>query len=60
MIKGLQAGRSYWKVLIAVGLALALISLALLIFALTPVGEPLRLQATLAPTLFAPPPGGLP
>ena len=51
------AGR---KVLIGLGIALALLSLVLLVYALLPGGEPLHFQATLAPTLFAPPLGVAP
>lgn len=52
--------RVRWKLAVAVGLALVLVSLALLSYALLPPGDPVRLQVTLAPTLFVPPPGGLP
>jgi hypothetical protein len=45
---------------VALGLALVLVSLVLLSYALLPPGDPVRLQVTLAPTLFVPPPGGLP
>ncbi len=52
-----QAGRRFW---IIVGIVLALLSLALLVYAFLPGSEPLRFQATLAPTLFAPPLGVAP
>ena len=51
--------RVRWKLAALIGLALVLISLAVLVTALLPSGETLRLQATLAPTLFVPP-GGVP
>jgi len=57
MIHGLQ---NRWKLAIAVALILVLLSLALLAFALLPAGETARVQATLAPTLFVPPPGVAP
>lgn len=49
-----------WKLAIVAALILVLLSLALLAFALLPAGETARLQATLAPTLFAAPAGGAP
>lgn len=52
--------RVRWKLAVALGLALVLVSLVLLSYALLPPGDPVRLQVTLAPTLFVPPPGGLP
>ena len=52
-----QSGRRF---LILLGIALALLSLALLAYALLPGSEPLRVQATLAPTLFVPLPGSVP
>ncbi len=51
--------RARWKLAALLGLALMLVSLALLVYALSPAGEALRIQATLAPTLFVPP-GGSP
>jgi hypothetical protein len=60
MINAFRARQKYWKVAAAVGLVLVLVSLLLLAYALSPSGEPLRLQATLAPTLFAPLSGGTP
>jgi hypothetical protein len=47
--------RVRWRLAVLIGLALVLISLALLVTALLPAGETARLQATLAPTLFVPP-----
>jgi len=54
MVKVLQ---SRWRQAALIGLALALISGLLLVNALLPAGEPVRLQATLAPTLWVPPLG---
>ncbi len=51
----LGALRARWKLAAVLGLVLALVSLALLAYTLTPVGEAMRVQATLAPTLFVPP-----
>lgn len=51
--------RAHWALAAIIGLALVILSLALLAVALAPAGDPLRLQATLAPTLFIPP-GGVP
>jgi len=47
--------RGRWAVWAMLGLALVLFSLALLAFALSPAPDPLRAQATLAPTWFVPP-----
>ena len=52
--------RARWKLAAIAGLVLMLVSLALLIYTLSPAGEALRVQVTLAPTLFVPPPGGGP
>jgi hypothetical protein len=60
MVNAFRARQKYWKIAAAVGLILVLVSLVLLAYAFSPDGEPLRLQATLAPTLFAPLPGGTP
>ena len=43
--------------IVAAGIVLLLVSLVLLAYAVLPGGEPLRVQATLAPTLFAVPTG---
>lgn len=51
----LKVLRLRWKLAALVGLALVLFSLLLLSFALLPGAEPLRWQATLAPTLLVPP-----
>ena len=48
-----------WKLAALVGLVLVLFSLLLLTYAFLPVAEPVRWQATLAPTLLVPP-GTLP
>jgi hypothetical protein len=48
-----------WKLAAVLGLVLMLVSLALLVYTLSPAGEAVRVQATLAPTLFVPP-GGVP
>ena len=55
----LKVLRLRWKLAALLGLALVLVSLLLLAFALLPAVEPLRWQGTLAPTLLAPP-GGVP
>ena len=55
----LKVLRPRWKLAALLGLALVLFSLLLLTLALLPVAEPLRWQATLAPTLLVPP-GALP
>ncbi len=61
MIRRFRLWRVNWKLVAAVGVVLVVLSLLLLVYAFSPSGEPLRLQATLAPTLFAPlPPGGAP
>ena len=51
--------RARWKLAAVLGLVLMLVSLALLVYTLSPAGEAVRVQATLAPTLFVPP-GGVP
>ncbi len=60
MNTGLRLWRDNWKLVAAVGVIVVLVSLLLLAYALSPGGETLRMQATLAPTLFAPLPGGAP
>ena len=51
--------RARWKLAALLGLVVMLVSLALLAYTLSPAGEVLRVQVTLAPTLFVPP-GGAP
>ena len=50
--------RARWKLAAILGLVMMLVSLALLAYVLSPAGEALRVQITLAPTLFVPPGGG--
>ena len=51
--------RARWKLAALLGLVLMLVSLALLVYALSPAGGAVRVQITLAPTMFVPP-GGVP
>ena len=51
--------RARWKLAAVLGLILMLVSLALLVYTLSPAGEVVRVQVTLVPTLFVPP-GGVP
>lgn len=46
-----------YRWIVAAGIVLLLASLLLLAYAALPGGEPLRVQATLAPTLFTLPTG---
>lgn len=55
----LAGWRTHWKLIAVVGAMLILVSLALLVLTLTPAGEALRVQATLAPIPLVPP-GGAP
>ncbi len=55
----LKVLRLRWRLVALLALALVLFSLLLLYLALQPGVEPLRWQATLAPTLLVPP-GGAP
>lgn len=50
--------RARWRLAAVLGLVLILVSLALLAYTLSPAGEAVRVQVTLAPTLFVPPGGG--
>jgi hypothetical protein len=50
--------RARWKLAAILGLVLMLVSLVLLAYILSPAGEAVRVQVTLAPTLFVPPGGG--
>jgi hypothetical protein len=60
MLNGLvKVLQTHWKLAALIGLALVLVSIMMLAAAWLPSGETVRLQATLAPTLFVPP-GGLP
>jgi hypothetical protein len=59
MTRVLGSLRARWKLAAILGLILMLVSLALLAYVLSPAGEAVRVQATLAPTLFVPP-GGVP
>ena len=49
--------RARWKLAAVLGLVVMLVSLALLVYTLSPAGEAVRIQATLAPTLLVPPVG---
>ena len=51
--------RTRWKLAALLGLVIILVSMALLAYTLSPAGEAVRVQVTLAPTLFVPP-GGVP
>ncbi len=55
MTRLLKVLRLYWQWVALLGLLLVCFSLLLLTYTLLPVGEPQRWQATLAPTLLAPP-----
>ena len=53
-----SAIRARWKLAAILGVVVMLVSLALLAYVLSPAGEAVRVQVTLAPTLFVPPGGG--
>ena len=55
MTRLLKVLQPRWQLAALLGLLLVCLSLLLLAYALLPAGEPQRWQATLAPTLLAPP-----
>ncbi len=56
MRRGMLSKQAF-RWIVAAGIVLLLVSLVLLAYAVMPGGEPLRVQATLAPTLFTVPTG---